>query len=307
MSQIPEFFGGLLYKLYEMMPGQSYGIALILFTIVIKFLLLPLAIKATKSQMRMQELQPKIKEIQNKYKDDKEEMNKEMMKFYQENSFNPASGCLPSLLQIPILYILFRIIQQPLTYMLQGRDFVANLKLFEEYKDLYETDLLNMIDHTSIGNIIAKGTEAAGKVQEIVTSRPELIDKIVDLKSGMNFFGIHLNLKPTISPDLLFGPEMGTYLPLLLVPILATLAMFFSAKMMMNKPTGQGKASDPQAEMAANMQKKMVYIGPVLTLVFSFQFPAGLGIYWIASSVFQIFQQQIINKNVKDKKEVELK
>jgi YidC/Oxa1 family membrane protein insertase len=89
---------------------HNYGVAIILLTITVRILLLPLTVKQTRSLQAMQKIQPKLKKLQEKYKDDKEKLQKEMMKFYSENKVNPLSGCLPLLLQLPIFFALFRML-----------------------------------------------------------------------------------------------------------------------------------------------------------------------------------------------------
>lgn len=107
------FFGKfieLLASALEMLNGvfNNYGLAIIFFTLIIKFALLPLTLKQTKSMKAMQDIQPEMKKIQDKYKDDKEKQQQEMMKLYQENDVNPAAGCLPMILQLVILIPLYR-------------------------------------------------------------------------------------------------------------------------------------------------------------------------------------------------------
>ncbi len=98
-----------LIFLVDIIPGDELGFAIIFLTLVIRFALYPLSYKALKSQKQMSALQPKIKEIQKKYKDDKQKQSEEMMKFYKENDINPFSGCLPFLIQLPILIGLYRV------------------------------------------------------------------------------------------------------------------------------------------------------------------------------------------------------
>ncbi|HKL74925.1 MAG TPA: YidC/Oxa1 family membrane protein insertase [Halanaerobiales bacterium] len=109
------FFGNfidLMAQALELLNGvvHNYGLAIILFTLIIKFALLPLTIKQTKSMKAMQDIQPEMKKIQDKYEDDKEKQQEEMMKLYQENDVNPAAGCLPMILQLVILIPLYRAI-----------------------------------------------------------------------------------------------------------------------------------------------------------------------------------------------------
>jgi len=98
-----------LILLYEYLPGRDFGIAIIVLTILIKFVLYPLGAQGVKSQKVLSELQPKIKEIQEKYKDNKEEQTKKLMGLYREKKINPFSGCLPLLIQLPILIALYRV------------------------------------------------------------------------------------------------------------------------------------------------------------------------------------------------------
>jgi YidC/Oxa1 family membrane protein insertase len=109
--------GSILNFIYEY--TSSYGLSLILFTILVKTILLPLTLKQTKSTMEMQKFQPEIQKLQKKYKQNKEKLNEEMMKLYKEHNINPAGGCLPLIIQLPIIFGLYRVIYSPLKYMLK--------------------------------------------------------------------------------------------------------------------------------------------------------------------------------------------
>ncbi|MHB1135868.1 MAG: YidC/Oxa1 family membrane protein insertase [Coriobacteriia bacterium] len=102
----------LLFDILQMLFGvvNDYGVAIILLTVAIRIILLPLTIKQTKSMYELQRIQPKIKELQDKHKNDKEKLQEETLKFYQENKVNPFGGCLPMLLQMPIFFALFRML-----------------------------------------------------------------------------------------------------------------------------------------------------------------------------------------------------
>ena len=99
----------VLVLLYEYLPGHDFGVAVIVLTILIKLLFYPLGIQAIRSQRALSELQPKIKEIQEKYKTDREKQGRAMMELYQKEKINPFSGCLPLLIQLPILIALYRV------------------------------------------------------------------------------------------------------------------------------------------------------------------------------------------------------
>jgi len=112
-----EIFNTILYRplfnalvfLYQYLPGHDFGVAIIILTVIIRFLLYPLMVKSIRSQKIMSELQPKIKEIQEKYKADKEKQTKEMMALYQKEKITPFGGCLPLLIQLPLLIALYRV------------------------------------------------------------------------------------------------------------------------------------------------------------------------------------------------------
>ncbi len=107
------FFNGLIF-LYNNIPGHDFGIAIIVLTLVIRAALYPLSQKTIKSQKEMQALQPKIKEVQQKYKNDKEKQSRALMELYKTHKVNPASGCLPLLIQFPILIALFNVFRSGL-------------------------------------------------------------------------------------------------------------------------------------------------------------------------------------------------
>lgn len=114
MNAIGNLLGHILRIIFEFV--NNYGWSIIIFTLFVRLLLVPLMIKQTKSQKGMQDIQPKIKEIQEKYKNKPEKQQEELMKIYQEAKINPLAGCLPLLIQMPILLGLFRVLQDPVTY-----------------------------------------------------------------------------------------------------------------------------------------------------------------------------------------------
>jgi YidC/Oxa1 family membrane protein insertase len=134
--------GHVLRIIFELV--QNYGLSIILFTILVKVLLLPLTIKQTKSTKAMQDIQPKIQEIQTKYKDKPEKQQQEIMKIYTEAKINPLAGCLPLLIQMPILIALFSVLREPVTYgvFADQAQFVNAAKGFLWIKDLTTPDYI---------------------------------------------------------------------------------------------------------------------------------------------------------------------
>jgi len=283
--------GQFLYYIYSTVALHNYGFAIIIFTIIIRLILLPLTIKQYRSAAKMQEIQPQIQEIQKRYKNDKEKLNQELVKLYQENNINPAGGCLPILIQMPILISLYWVITQPLKFMLNKTP----------------DQITKLVDYVSgkVGAAAMGYSKEIGVIDYFNAHRDELLSFADMLKPeelvNMQFLGINLSKIATYQPKLLFGPEAGTYLPLLLLPVIGVITTYISTRMTMpqtNQNSGQANAS-------ASMTNSMMYVGPIMTLIFSFQLPAGVVLYWIAGYVFQIFQQLYLNKYViKKKKEV---
>ena len=273
--------GQFLFFIYKTIAFNNYGLAIIVFTFVIKLILLPLTVKQYRSTSKMQE-------IQRRYKNDKEKMNQELMKVYQEHKYNPASGCLPLLLQMPILLSLYWVINQPLKYLL-GKT-TAQIDLLAEYvtKALGKT-AISYSREIGIVNYFNAHISELSNVSELL--------KPTDL-INFNFLGLNLGIIPTIDTNVLFGPQSAVYLPLLLIPLLSVGTTYLSTKLM------TPKASENKGKDGAGAQGTMALIGPLMTLMFSFTLPAGVGLYWTISNLFQIFQQLYINKYVIKKKEV---
>lgn len=146
MTIFAKVFGFLLGMIYKVIP--SYGIAIIIFTLITKFLLLPFTIKQLQSSKKMAEIQPKMKAIQDKYKDDKEKQNQKMLELYKEHNYNPLSGCLPLLIQFPIIIGLFTALREPITYVFGGDTETAKLAIEQGFlwvKNLSEPDLISNI------------------------------------------------------------------------------------------------------------------------------------------------------------------
>jgi YidC/Oxa1 family membrane protein insertase len=293
------FLGSFLYNIYNF-TGRDYGFALIIFTIIVKLILMPLNIKQIKSSMKMTELQPELKKLQDKYKDDKEKLNEEMVKFFKTNNYNPANGCIMSFIQLPILIMLWQVISKPITFMLNGGQYVQIM--LDYFNSLIKDSTPKIIDETSIIFSFAQDKITALADKGI----PEpVLTKIIDLQNGMHFLGIfNLAKVPSYKPELLkANPEI--YLPLIFIVVMAALFTYISSAMMIKAqntkqiPVKESKKQDsPMPFDPAQTQKTMLLIGPIMTLIFAFQLPAGLSLYWLAGYVFQVFQQLYINKTI---------
>ncbi len=129
--------GKLLFSIYKI--SNSYGLSIVIFTILVKLILLPLTIKQTRSMKQMQELNPKMKALQKKYGNDKQKLNEKTMELYRQHNINPlAGGCLPMLLQLPVLFALFKVLRQPELYVFTPEIYETVNKSFLWIKDLSE-------------------------------------------------------------------------------------------------------------------------------------------------------------------------
>ena len=133
-----KLFGAILKFFYEL--SGNYGVAIILFTLAVNIILLPLTWKQQKSTTKMQSIQPELKKIQQKYKNDKEKLNMEMMKLYKDNDINPMGGCLPMLIQMPIIMGLFALLRNPMQYINSDGMLFAVHEAFMWIPDLSQPD-----------------------------------------------------------------------------------------------------------------------------------------------------------------------
>lgn len=274
--------GKTLKFIYDVFAFENYGVAIILLTVIIRALMLPLYIKQYQSASEMGEIQPQIQEIQKKYKDDKEKLNEEMMKLYQENKVNPAGGCLPLLIQMPILFALYYVISQPLKYMV-GKSQEVIGQLFQKIP--VGPDRIPNMQDLSIINYFGQHADELANVSRLL--KPEEL-------LNMDFLGINLGVIPTWNLFKLLDPTTGKQsLMLLLIPVLSAVTTYISIKFSMQPSP---KTGDDQIQ--ASMQKNMTFVYPLISGFIAFTVPAGLGLYWIVGNVLQVAQQMFINRFV---------
>lgn len=263
MSFIATPFGYMLKFLYDLV--QNYGLAIVLFTILTKVLFYPLQLKSKKSMRETQKLQPKIKELQKRYATNKQKLNEEMTKLYQEENINPMGGCLPLLITLPIMLGLYAVIRQPLTYML-GMDTAEILLLAESFVEQ--------------GLLSAEGLRLD---LSYITQYESMIAGVMpELK--MNFLGLNLGNIPQ---------NQGLFSIYMIVPVVAGLTSYLSVQIS-QKLNG---TSEALAEAGGSM-KMMMYMGPCMSLYFGYILPTGLGIYWITGNICMIAQEFLMNKTL---------
>ncbi len=283
--------GWIIKSIYGLV--QNYGVAIILFTVLIKLLILPLNIKSQKAMRKQQKIQPIMAELQKKYANDPQKLQQETVKLYRENNVSMTGGCLPLLIQMPVLIALYQAIQRPLTYMfgVQYKNVPAHII---GQIDTLKTAMLDRFPEV-VGGL--KGTSAADllKTAQIQISKwAQMIGEPKDWGLNFDFLGLDLSSAP--SQAMHYISDITHNLPvvmLLIIPVLAVIGSIAQNKITMFM-SGQTPKKDDANNQAQSMNKAMVWMMPVMTAVFTYTLPAGLGLYWIVSSVFQIVQQIVL-------------
>lgn len=267
---------------------NSYGVALILFTLVIKLIMLPFQMKSKKSMMRMSRVSGQMQELQKRYAKNQAKLQEEMQKLYEEEGVNPMSGCLWSLIPFPILIALYSIIRQPIThFMMLSKDVLQTVVQSAADAGVNLTNIVMMDKATGtpalkdgLYQLASYGQINLVKaVQEMGLSTPE---GWFDM--NYNFLGLDLTATPWeyVKSFTFTWAVIGV----ILIPILAGLSQFVFSKLTMK--------TQPQADAAGGAS--MMYMMPLMSVYIAFIMPAALGVYWIAQSVFSLIQEAILNK-----------
>ena len=282
-------FAWLTRQFYEL--TGSYGVALILFTLVVKLVLLPFMMKSKRSMIRMNMVSGQLQEIQKRYANNREKMAEEQQRLYQENGINPMSGCLWSFIPMPILIALYYIIRQPIThFMMLSKDVLQTVVQSAADAGVNLTNIVMMDKATGtpalkdgLYQLASYGQINLVKaVQEMGLSTPE---GWFDM--NYNFLGLDLTATPwEYVKNFTFT---WAVIGVILIPILAGLSQFVFSKLTMK--------TQPQADAAGGASmKSMMYMMPLMSVYIAFIMPAALGVYWIAQSVFSLIQEAILNK-----------
>ncbi len=277
-------FAWLLRALYEGI--HSYGWALILYTLVVKIVLLPFQMKSKKSMMRMNRVQPLVKEIQTKYANNQQKMNEEMQELYVKEGVNPMSGCLWSLLPFPLLIALYSIIRQPLTHLMK----------------LSESTIVKITETAQkIGFEVNKASELP--LSKFVTEHWSEFKQFASkglFKIDYTFLGVDLSAIPSEHFKELKTGSWGV-IGLLLIPVLSAVLSYLQSKVSMS-----GTPNADGADASARSNRTMLIIMPLISLWIAYTLPAALGLYWIASSLFMMIQEYVLTKYYNNHMEKEL-
>lgn len=305
IGDIAKIFGEIMNAIYSVFSSvgiESLGISIIVFTLIVRSLMLPLAFKQQKSMKEMQKIQPELKKIQEKYKNKKDPESQqkyqmEMNKLYQEHGVNPLGGCLPMLVQLPIMFALFQVLRNLPAYI-------------QSVKALYTPIAESVMNATGANVFFTALYEAEGNtnIKQVGDFDITVMDKVIDVISKFTTeqwaaFNEHFSaLADVIVPNfekiteiyMFFGIDLSQNPDLMsigvLLPILNVAVQFMVSK------TSMASSGAEQNQT----QKSMMYTMPLITAFFVTQMPAGLGLYWLVSSLFQWVQQTVINRHLHD-------
>ena len=276
-------FGWILMTLYDWV--QNYGVSLILIAIIVKGILLPFQMKAKRGQLRQARLQPKLAEIQKRHAANKQKLNEETAKLYKEEGVNPASGCLWSFIQMPIMIALFFAIREPLTIMMGvSRDLlVEGGAIFEKLTEM------NFFERVAENAVYLQINQA-----EFITEHFSVFAPLSESLHRIDFTWGILDLAQVPTWQFwTFGADGAPILPLILLalfPILSGGAQFVSAHIMRK----MNVAGTPEA--AAGTMGKVMKFMPLMSVFFGYMFPAALSLYWTVGTVLQIGQDIWLTK-----------
>ena len=340
MNFFANLFGYILNFLYELIG--NFGFAIILFSLLIKVLMLPISWAQQKTMKKSQKVNDEMKQIQFKYKNDQEKMNQEIMALYKREKMNPASGCLSAIIQIVLLISVFMLVRSPLTYMKKIdseiiKNSVGYVKEQGASTNYPEIAVINYITNLENQESVENNQEETEQQEENVIKDENISNEenvnneeennfnIKDYKDelyiNMNFFGIDLSKVPT---------EDLTNIKALIIPILYVISSFISIRLstnMNNKKEeklisdgadskednvdnnsnetieeNQEKVPDLNDAMA-DTNKKMSWLMPIMSISIAMVAPLGLALYWLMNNILMIFERLVLNKIIKEEGE----
>ncbi len=279
---------GAMMSFFSSITG-SYILALLFYALIFKVVFLPFTIKQQKNQIKMAKLAPKIELIKAKYRgrtdqQTQQKMQQEIMEFQQKEGYSPLSGCLPMLLQLPIIIFLYNIIRNPLSYICKlGDEAVQAINQIVNTVDGVIPDLVEFKSIDQIGLIgkintyLNNGGEGLGDYMDKLASRP-----------NFTLFGIDLASNPSFNAESI---SLTVLIPFIAAG-LTWLSMYLSRKWNGNtNPAAAGQDAQAQASM-----KIMDLVMPAMTLFIAFNFSGMLGLYWIYQSTLGILQTFILSR-----------
>lgn len=279
---------------FTITQNQSLGITIILFTVFIKILMIPLGYKQQKSMFVMKKLQPEMKKIQEKYGDSKtpedtRKMQIELTEFYRKNNYNPFSGCLPLLVQLPVFIALYFLMKNSYLFITELGDVYNSIALYLQSQPNFAeviVPLASPLVPSKMSIDIAVVEDLAKVINKfsaedwliILEQMPSGLSELLERKESIEYF-VGINLIEVV----------GFRFPQLILVILSAGTSYLSSFVMMK----MNPPSDPAMEM---QQKIMGIVMPIMMAAITIGIPCGVAIYWSVGNVLQIFQQIFLTK-----------
>ena len=279
-----EIFGYVLNWIYILV--KNYGVAIIIFSVLVKIIMLPLSIKQQKTLKKNEKIQKEMKILQIKHKGNQERLNQEMIELYKREKINPFGGCFSVIIQFILLLAMFSLVRSPLTYMKQIDESVISEQINEIKKE----------DESKVVSTAYPEMSIIEYVQE-----KNMTDS--DMYINMQFLGLDLSKVPQ---------ENYQDIKVFIIPILYVLSSVISIRistMQMNKNKKEnideeknklideeGKKELDQEEMTQRMNKTMSWMMPILYVSVSLFAPLGLALYWLVNNIMMIVERLILNK-----------
>lgn len=295
-----KIFGYVLNFLYQLIG--NYGVAIILFSILVKLLTIPISIKQQRTMKKSAKIQEEMKQIQFKYKNDPEKMNQEVMALYKRENMSPFSGCLSSIVQIILLLSVFILVQSPLTYMVKldsqvinQLDTIANQSQVSNsrYKEIQVIQYVRTLKNE------------ASVSEEEQDDNYKLINQYKDkVNLNMDFLGIDLSAVPTQNLS-----DWKT----LVIPILYVITSFVSIRMTTNMQNnkkdkklitdGNEEKKEEEYNPMLEANKSMSWFMPLMSVSIAIIAPLGLALYWLMNNLLSITERIVLNKVLKKEEE----
>jgi YidC/Oxa1 family membrane protein insertase len=293
MAFFANLFGYLLNFIYNIVG--NYGWAIIIFSIVVKALMIPLAIKQQKTMKKNAKMQVKMKEIQFKYKNDPERLNQATMQLYKDENISPLSGCFSLIIQLVLLLAVFYLVRSPLTHMKK-----VDTSLIDKYYTIMKEE--NIETNGSYPQIeIIREVGTLRNIENEKINQEEL-DK---LSVNMEFLGLDLSQIPS---------KNTSNWKVFIIPVLYVIISFISMKISLKTQAGGKKKEkllngdnrnpeqnpDDMMEAVEKANQNMSMMFPVMYLAVALIAPLGLALYWLVNSVLMIIERLVLTKIIKD-------
>ncbi len=260
----------------------NYGLAVILFALLVKLVVIPLTIKSKKSMLAMSAMNAELQQLQKKYANNRVKLNEEMQKLYDRHGVNPMSGCLPQFIPLIIMMGLYYAVQQPLKFMMGFGD-----EVISQLANLVGVDMATAGYYGQITIAEKLGQiyqEAGGVWPDTVTAITNGSGELLNI--DFSFLGLNLAQTPSISdPSIIW-----------IIPILSGVTAYLSSYIMQ-------KMQGTQNSAAAGQMKVLNILMPLMSLYFGFILPGAIGIYWIFNNVFSCVQEIVLTRILRGKQE----